>query len=69
MAERDDMILRPNDAAAFLGISRATLYAWEKRLPGFPRRLSLGPRVAGWRLGDLSAWVRERKAAADTRLS
>ena len=63
MSETDNTILRPRDAAAFQGVSKVTLYIWEKRLPGFPRRIALDPRAVGWRRGELAAWVQKRAEA------
>ncbi|WP_022947689.1 helix-turn-helix transcriptional regulator [Methylohalobius crimeensis] len=55
-------IFRPKDAAAFLGVALSTVYRWERDLQGFPRRVKLGPRVSGWRLSDLEAWLDKQAA-------
>lgn len=56
-------ILRPEAAAAFLGISRPSLYRWERDNPDFPRRIKLGERVSGWKRADLEAWINARAQA------
>jgi len=57
-------IIRPKAAAALLGISTSTLYRWEAE-PGFPRRLKIGKRAAGWRKADLEKWLDQKAAQGD----
>lgn len=56
-------ILRPTDAAAYLGISRRTLYNLEERDPKFPRKIVFSQRCVGWRREDIDAWIRAKAAA------
>lgn len=49
-------IVRPAEAARLLGITRATLYRWEKAGRLAPR-LILGPGTSGWREEDLAAFI------------
>jgi prophage regulatory protein len=49
-------IVRPTEAARLLGITRATLYRWEKAGRLAPR-LILGPGTSGWREEDLAAFI------------
>jgi predicted DNA-binding transcriptional regulator AlpA len=49
-------IIRPNKAARLLGISRATLYRWE-RTGHLPSRVILGPGTSGWKEEDLAAFI------------
>lgn len=49
-------IVRPTQAARLLGISRPTLYRWE-RAGRLAPRVILGPGVSGWREEDLAAFV------------
>ncbi len=49
-------ILRPAQAARLLGISRATIYRWEKTGRLAPR-IILGPGTSGWREEDLAAFI------------
>lgn len=58
-----DTILRPAEVAKRLGVSRSTLYSWDRSLPGFPKKIKLGPQVSGWRWSEITAWLDSRKAA------
>lgn len=49
-------IIRPAQAARLLGISRATLYRWERAHRLAPRVI-LGPNTSGWREEDLAAFI------------
>lgn len=52
-----DRLLRPNDAATKLGISRTTLWRIEQSDPTFPRKIVITPRCVGWRESTLDAWL------------
>lgn len=49
-------LYRPAKAAEYLGVSKATLYRYEKegRLP--PRAI-VGPGASGWRLSELDKFL------------
>ena len=49
-------IVRPAEAARLLGITRATLYRWEKAGRLAPRVI-LGPGTSGWKEEDLAAFI------------
>lgn len=49
-------IIRPAQTARLLGISRATLYRWEKSGRLAPRVI-LGPGTSGWKEEDLAAFI------------
>lgn len=53
-------LLRPGDCAALLGVSRLTVYRYEKTLPGFPKRRRLSLNVAGWLRSEILAWLKSR---------
>ena len=56
MAQNLSRIIRPAEAARILGISRPTIYRWEKSGRIAPRVI-LGPGVSGWREEDLAAFI------------
>ncbi len=49
-------MLRPAEAARFLGISVQTAYRWAAQ-GRLPRPLKIGPRTSGWKLADLQAYL------------
>jgi predicted DNA-binding transcriptional regulator AlpA len=49
-------IIRPSKAARLLGVSRATIYRWEKEGRLAPRVI-LGPCTSGWKEEDLAAFI------------
>ncbi|WP_310252966.1 helix-turn-helix domain-containing protein [Nocardioides sp. BE266] len=52
-------------AASYLGISKATLYTWRTRRPGFgPRAVKAGGALR-YRLSDLEVWIEERAETLD----
>lgn len=52
-------ILRPDDLADRLGVSRTTLWRWEQA-GHLPRRRAIGPNVAGWPEGEIAKWIEDR---------
>lgn len=50
-------ILRPEKAAAYVGVSKNTMYRWHREDPTFPRLIRIGQRSSGWRVTDLDAWL------------
>lgn len=54
-------ILRPNDAAKFLGVSRRTLYHLSETDPKFPRKIVFSSRCVGWRRESLEQYLRDKE--------
>jgi prophage regulatory protein len=52
-------VLRPAAAAAYIGLSRATLYRLE-RAGELPARIILGPNASGWLREDLDGFLESR---------
>ena len=48
--------VRPRAAAAYLGVSAATLWRWHARRDDFPRGRKLSAAVTVFDLGELRAW-------------
>ncbi|WP_028490927.1 AlpA family transcriptional regulator [Thioalkalivibrio sp. ALJ15] len=57
-------ILRPNEAAPYLGMSRRKLYDLSESDPTFPRKIVFSSRCVGWRREALDAWLRGKEGAA-----
>ena len=53
-------IIRPNDLAALLGVSRVTIWRWE-RAGALPPKKTLGPRTVGWLASDIETWIEEQE--------
>ena len=60
-----ETLLRPAAVTARFGVSRATIWRWERR-GDFPARRRLGPGVVGWLESELDEWARSRPIATST---
>lgn len=56
---RDNILIHQRDLCALLGVSRSTLFRWE-RDGHFPRRIKLGPKRVAWRKSDIEDWIDAR---------
>ena len=54
-----DALLRPREAAAYLGFTLRALEAWRQR-GGGPRFVRVSSRAVRYRRKDLQAWAKER---------
>lgn len=59
MANVEPRVLRPAAAAAYLGLSRPTLYRLE-RAGKLPARIHLGENSSGWLRDDLDSFLNSR---------
>jgi len=60
----EDRFLRIREAARYLGVSRVTVYNWQKaRL--LPLPIKLGPNTVGYRRSDLDAFIASRAVKTD----
>ena len=66
-SHHEPALLRPVDAARYLGISRTTLWRLVRDDPDFPRPIRLRRRATAFRRTDLDEWVDRR--AAETSAS
>lgn len=53
-------IIRPREAAEYLGIGRTTLYRLVSR-GDLPKPIKLSAQVTGWRLDTLDQFIAERQ--------
>ena len=56
-------ILRPPQAAAYIGVSVRQLYNIERADPDFPKKIRFSPRCVGFRREAMDAWLRAKEAA------
>lgn len=57
-------LLRPVEAAKYLGVSRRQVYCLADSDPSFPRKIIISPRCVAFRRVDLDCWL-ERKARCE----
>lgn len=57
-------IIRPREAAAYLGIAKSTLYRMIER-GDIPRPIKLSAQVTGWRLSVLDQFITQRQASGN----
>jgi predicted DNA-binding transcriptional regulator AlpA len=65
--EADDRFLTETDVARLLGISPRTLQAWRYRGGHTPQFIKVG-RAVRYRLGDVRAWLDERRRRSTSDL-
>ena len=58
-------VLKPSEAAAFLGVSTDMLQRW-RTSGGGPAFITWGRRTVRYRMADLKAWVKAQPAATNT---
>ena len=56
----ESRILRANELARRLGISRVTLWRWERQ-GLIPPKLKLGPNTVGWLESEIEAWWEQKR--------
>jgi predicted DNA-binding transcriptional regulator AlpA len=59
MPKTPDRIIRAKEVQDLTGLSRTTLWRMENK-GEFPRRVSLGGNLVGWRWSEISQWIDER---------
>lgn len=62
----EPMLVRTNQAPAFVGVPRSTFFVIAKR-DDFPRQVVLGPRATGYLRDELRAWVVAQRRNAKSR--
>jgi len=55
-------VIRLPEVKARTGISRASIYSFEKQNK-FPKRVKLGSRAVGWIESEIEAWIEARVKA------
>ena len=60
------MFWRVPDVAAFLNVSKSSLYNFQANDQSFPRAVQLGPRTVGWRRVEIEEWAASRPPARVT---
>jgi prophage regulatory protein len=57
----NDLILRPREAAARLGVKKDCLYKWVRKGLLAPP-IKIGPRTTGWRASYIETFIAQREA-------
>lgn len=52
-------IIRVEEAAKMVGVSRSTIWRWVKTNE-FPKQVVLGPRCSGWPRDEVLEWIANR---------
>jgi prophage regulatory protein len=52
-------VIRFPELSQKIGVSRTTIFLWEKR-GKFPKRFSLGPNSIAWDLDSVNEWLESR---------
>ncbi|TCJ21646.1 helix-turn-helix transcriptional regulator [Nocardioides jejuensis] len=61
-----DPLMTPDEAAAYLAISRSTLITWRSRRPDYgPRAIKIGGLLR-YRLSDLNDWLQGFEESGDS---
>ena len=58
-AKPQAQVLRPREAARYVGLIRPTIDRWRKA-GKFPKALQLGAQAIGGRRSDLDVWLNDR---------
>ncbi len=64
--ESDERIMRVKEAAAILGVSRATFYRMVKSIEGFPQPLSIGVGSKGFLMSEIKGFIQQRMQERDS---
>jgi predicted DNA-binding transcriptional regulator AlpA len=64
-AKLSDEILRSPDPEQQIGVSRTTLWRWE-RAGHFPKRIKLAGRASGYLRSEVEKWLQDRAAERET---
>lgn len=59
-------LMRPNDAARYLGVSEATPAKWRCGTSAGPPYVKLGTRIVAYDQDELDAWMKSRKRGFTT---
>jgi predicted DNA-binding transcriptional regulator AlpA len=58
-------LLRLDEAAAMLGTTKKSLRENEAKIADWPRRVTISPKITGYRLMDVEAFIASRLASAE----
>lgn len=57
---KQSLIIRPDQLAEALGVSRTTLWRWRNQ-GIIPHPINLGPRLVGWEISVINQWIESKK--------
>ncbi|MCK5679724.1 AlpA family phage regulatory protein [bacterium] len=53
-------VIRTPELLYQIGVSRSTVWRWEKSRPDFNKRIKLGERSVGWLRSEVNDWLASR---------
>lgn len=51
------LLINATELGQMLGINLLSVYKWEKKVPNFPKRVYLAPRIFRYRLKDVEKFI------------
>ncbi|MGX5658173.1 helix-turn-helix transcriptional regulator [Castellaniella ginsengisoli] len=57
-------VLRPSQAATYIGMSVPSFWRYAKLDPNFPQPFKIGPNATAVMRADLDAWLKSKREAA-----
>lgn len=62
----NNYIIRPIELSRHLGVTKPTLWRWEKE-GNLPPRKKIGPNCVGWLTADILTWLETRPHALNNQ--
>lgn len=60
MSTSNSLIIRPNQLAQELGVSKTTIWRWRQQ-GEIPHPITFGPRLVGWERAEIKKWLKRKR--------